>query len=252
MRAADLCIATFALYTCVAFSACGKSEPPPVTTPPAPITKSAPPTPIAQKKVELGGATWDPQWDQIVERALPPEMLSRQVPQDVRRFCPLFYQLQDSDKRTFWAYFFQALAGAEAGLDPTSRVRQTQPAVAKRDTVTGLAVRSEGLLQLDYEDGKRYGCAFDWHADRALKPDDPAKTILLPLNNLVCGVRILDNQIIVHHKPLLSQSGYWSTLRPGTVSYRVFAKQMSNPPPACGYHPVHHAAAHTHGPAAQN
>jgi hypothetical protein len=67
-----------------------------------------------------------------------------------------------------------------------------------------------------------------------LKVNDPERTILQPKNNLECGVKILDKQIIEKRKPLLSGSGYWSTLRPGTVSYRVFAKQMTNVPAACG------------------
>jgi hypothetical protein len=95
-------------------------------------------------------------------------------------------------------------------------------------------MRTEGLLQLAYADHKRYGCDFNWQVDRALKANDPAKTILQPKNNLECGVKILFNQTIVQHKPLLSGSGYWSTLRPGGPSYRSFAKQMTNPPAACG------------------
>jgi hypothetical protein len=67
-----------------------------------------------------------------------------------------------------------------------------------------------------------------------LKPNDPAKTILQPKNNLECGVKILVNQIIVQHKPLLTRSGYWSPLHPDWPSYRVFVKQMTNPPVACG------------------
>jgi hypothetical protein len=39
-------------------------------------TKPVPPTPIDEKKVELGRAAWNPQWDQIIEKALPIEMLS--------------------------------------------------------------------------------------------------------------------------------------------------------------------------------
>jgi hypothetical protein len=140
----------------------------------------------------------------------------------------------ETDKRTFWAYFFQALAGAEAGLNPNTSVRHTEPDVTKRDEVRGTAIRTEGLLQLAYADQRRYGCDFNWQADRALKVNDPAKTILQPKNNLECGVKILVNQIIVQHKPLLTSSGYWSTLRPGGPSYRVFAKQMTNPPTACG------------------
>jgi hypothetical protein len=200
----------------------------------AQATKPAPPTPIDEKKVELGGTPWNPQWDQIIEKALPPEMLSSQVPHDVRRFCPRFYEMGETDKRAFWAYFFQALAGAEAGLNPNTSVRHTEPEIAKPDKVSGMAMRSEGLLQLAYADQKRYGCDFNWQADRALKANDPAKTILQPKNNLECGVKILVNQIIVQHKPLLTLSGYWSTLHPDGPSYRVFAKQMTNPPTACG------------------
>jgi hypothetical protein len=217
---------------------CGKREEahatPPPSGPVAPPMKPAPATPILAKKVELGQEThWNIEWDKIVELAIPPEMVSNQVPRDVRRFCPRFYQMQEADKRAFWAYFFQALAGAEAGLKPTTRVRHTEPEVAVVDKVSGRMVRSEGLLQLTYEDQQRYGCDFDWQHDKTLPANDPGKTILQPKNNLECGVKILDNQIIDQKKSLTSQTSYWSTLRPGTVSYRVFAKQMTNVPLAC-------------------
>jgi hypothetical protein len=200
----------------------------------AQATESAPPTPIDEKKVELGGTPWNPQWDQIIEKALPVEMLSSRVPQGVRQFCPRFYEMGETNKRTFWAYFFQALAGAEAGLNPNTSVRHAQPEGTKPDEVSGRAMRSEGLLQLAYADQKRYGCDFNWQVDRELKATDPAKTILQAKNNLECGVKILVNQIIVQHKPLLTRSGYWSTLQPDGLSYRVFAQQMTNPPAACG------------------
>jgi hypothetical protein len=223
------------VMTVVMAAGCQRHEEPVVAAAPVvPAMKPAPATPIDEKRAEIGGAMWEPQWDAIVEQALPAEMLSTKVPRDVRRFCPKFYEMSEVDKRAFWAYFFQALAGAEAGLKPTSRVRHTEPEVAVTDSVTGRAVRSEGLLQLTYEDEKRYGCDFDWSADKQLKANDPSKTILQPKNNLECGVKILDKQIIEKHKALLSGSGYWSTLRPGGGSYRVFAKQMTNPPVACG------------------
>jgi hypothetical protein len=187
----------------------------------------APPTPIDVKKVELGGTPWNPLWDQIIAKAMPPAMLSALAPQGVRRFCPQFYAMSTTDKRTFWAYFFQALAGAEAGLNPNTSVLHSESEIA-------MTMRSEGLLQLAYADQKRYGCDFNWKLDRALKANDPAKTILQPKNNLECGVKILVNQTIVQHKPLLTRSGYWSTLQPDGPSFRVFAKQMTNPPAACG------------------
>ena len=159
-----------------------------------------PPTPVDIKKVELGGTPWNPQWDQIIEKALPPEMLSSQVPRGVRRFCPRFYEMDETDKRTFWAYFLQALAAAEVGLNPNTSVRHSEPKGIK-------ATRSEGLLQLEYADHKRHGCDFNWPLDRALRANDPAKTILQPKNNLECGAKILVNQTIIHHKPLLTPSG---------------------------------------------
>ncbi len=199
----------------------------------AQTTKPAPSTPIDAKKAELGGKTWDPAWDKIVEQAVPAEMLSSRVPHDVRKFCPRFYTMSETDKRVFWAYFFQALAGTEAGLNPTSRVRHTEPEVAVIDHVTHRAVRSEGLLQLTYEDATRYDCDFDWTHDRDLATTDPSRSILQPKNNLECGVKILNNQIITQRKPLISKKSYWSPLQPGTIPHRTFVKQMINPPAAC-------------------
>jgi hypothetical protein len=198
--------------------------------------KQAPPTPLAEQKAALGDDdTWDPEWDKIVESAVPADLLtSPKIAKDVKAFCPRFSAMSDTDKRTYWAYFFQALAGAEAGLRSTADVRHTEPEVAVKDDVTHHMVRAQGLLQLTYEDAQRYGCDFDWSQDKDLHPHDPAKTILQPGNNLECGVRILHNQLIDKHKPLLTKSSYWSTLRPGWPGNSVFVKQMSNVPPACG------------------
>ena len=199
--------------------------------------KPAPETPIAEKKNELGKESWNPAWDRIVEEALPPDMLSASVARDVKPFCPRFNGLGEADKRAFWAYFFQALAGAEAGLEPTKDVHHPTQSPGVKDTVTKRAVRSEGLLQLTFMDAERYGCNFDWDKDKKLAEKDPARTILQPGNSLTCGVKILFNQIITQRKPLLSRSSYWATLRPGGLSYRVFAQQMANVPTVCRAEP---------------
>jgi hypothetical protein len=203
-----------------------------------PATEPTPPTPIAVKKAELGeGDPWDPKWDKMVEEALPADLISPDREQGVRSLCPRFNQMSETDRRAFWAYFFQALAGAEAGLKPTTDVRHSASEVAVPDPVTHRVARQEGLLQLDYADGQHYGCNFDWDKDKALPEHDPQKTILQPQNNLECGIRILDDQIVVQHKRVLSESSYWMTLRPGTSSFRVFAKQLANLPAACGPSP---------------
>lgn len=213
----------------------------PESTTPAkrrPITTIAPPTPIQKKRVELGGPTWKTSWDRVIELSIPHSMLTEDVPRDVQRFCPRFYRMSTPDKREFWAYFFQALAAAEAGLNPRANVRHTEPQVAVRDEVTGKMVHSEGLLQLAYEDSKRYGCSFNWKRDRELGPDSPSRSILNPINNLECGIKILSHQIIAQHKPLLSPTGYWSTLHPGTPDHQVFVKQMANTPRFCRVPPA--------------
>jgi hypothetical protein len=94
-------------------------------------------------------------------------------------------------------------------------------------------VRSEGLLQLTYMDADRYGCDFDWDKDKQLAEKDSRKTILQPGNNLMCGIRILKNQLIDKQKPLVNRSSYWETLRAGTPGYRAFLSQMTNVPVAC-------------------
>ena len=188
----------------------------------AQATKPAPPTPIDAKKAELGGKTWDPAWDQIVEQAIPADMLSSQVPHDVKRFCPRFYTMSDTDKRVFWAYFFQALAGAEAGLNPTTRVRHTEPEVAVTDKVTASRCAQRRPAAADLSRIRSAMAATSIGTkDRDLRATIRNKTILQPKNNLQCGVKILENQIITQHNGLVSRKSYWSTLQPGTVSYRV-------------------------------
>ena len=201
--------------------------------------KPAPPTPIALKKEELGDPDpWNPAWDKAVEAALPPDMLSPSLEHQVKSLCPRFRYLSDADRRAFWAYFFQALAGAEAGLKPTTNVRHHEPQVAVIDPVTGHTIRQEGLLQLAYVDSQRYGCNFSWAHDKDLPLHDPNKTILEPENNLLCGVKILENQLITRHEDLFSRKSYWVTLRPRHPSFIVFIRQMANVPAYCGsrYH----------------
>lgn len=230
-----------ALLALVSLTACGRSKAPATTTstPAAqqPAVKPTPPTPIAEKKAELGNPnTWDPAWTTFIEKSLPEDLLSTQAAHAVHSYCPRFAQLSDTDKRAFWAYTFQALAGAEAGLDPTADVHHTAAAVNKVDPETHRRSRQEGLLQLKYEDAQRYNCPFDYDADRRLPEHDPNRTILQPERNLTCGFHIMQDQIIAHGKPLLARTSYWATLQPGTRGYRVFAKQMINVPSVCGTH----------------
>ena len=218
----------------VACAGCKGTGKPAVQKPAQPAVKPAPPTPLDVKKAELGGTTWDPEWDGVVEKAMPLDLLNARAARAVRVYCPRFTQETEAQKREFWAYMFQAIAAAEAGLNPTSDVHHLQAAVNKVDPVTRRPARQEGLMQVKYEDAQRYGCDFDWQKDRTLPVKDPGRTILSPENNLGCGVKIMENQIVTQGKPLVSRTSYWATLQPGTAGFRVFAKQMANVPAACG------------------
>ncbi len=227
------------ILTVLALTACSRSTPQPTNTPQpqTPATKPTPPTPIAEKKAELGDSkTWDPAWTAYIEKSLPPDLLSPQAAHAVRPYCPRFAELSDTDKRAFWAYTFQAIAAAEAGLNPTADVHHTAAPVNKVDPETHRLSRQEGLLQVKYDDAKRYNCPFDYAADRHLPEHSPDRTILQPERNLSCGFLIMQNQLITQNKPLVTRSSYWATLQPGTRGYRVFRKQMVNVPPDCGLH----------------
>jgi hypothetical protein len=220
----------------VACAGCKREDTHAVQKPVQPVVKQAPPTPLDVKKAELGGTTWDPQWDAVVEKALPDDLLSQQAARAVRMYCPRFADATETEKRQFWAYTFQAIAAAEAGLNPTADVHHLQAPVNVVDPVTKRPSRQEGLMQVKYEDAERYGCDFDWEKDRTLPVKDPSRTILDPSRNLGCGVKIMENQVVTQGKSLVSRTSYWATLQPGTAGFRVFAKQMANVPAACGLH----------------
>ncbi len=231
------------LLCIVAIVGCGGSAAGPDPKPasearmPTEDLKAVPPTPIAIQAKKLDQPTWNPAWTMLIEQALPNNLLSRRRQKEVRSLCPRFRHLSKGQRRAFWAYFFQALAGAEAGLNPDTDVHHLEPQVNVIDLVTRRRVRQEGLLQLTYMDDLRYGCDFNWAADRLLPEHDPSKSILLPENNLLCGLRIVEDQLIKRHEPLLSDNSYWSTLRPDNAGFAVFEKQMANVPAYCEVHP---------------
>jgi len=78
---------------------------------------------------------------------------------------------------------------------------------------------------------------FDWEADRKLPASSAARSISSAEEQ--SGMRRedpLQPKSSIKHKPLFTRTSYWSTLQPGRKSYRIFAKQMTNPPPPCGSH----------------
>lgn len=88
-----------------------------------------------------------------------------------------------------------------------------------KDPVTGRTVRSEGLLQLSYQDKQNYPklpCRFDWEADKILNDKDLNKTIFKYDINLEFGINVLAQQIRNRKKIVLPKdNAYWSILIEG-------------------------------------
>lgn len=131
---------------------------------------------------------------------------------DMPSFCPTYNRLDENGKINVWVYLISAVVKYESAFNPVSRMREN----LGTDSVTHLPVYSEGLLQLSYQDARGYTFCneFDWGRDRSLAGNDPRKTILDPIKNLRCGIRIL-NRIVGKHNAIAFNSGhYWSTLMP--------------------------------------
>lgn len=192
-------------------------------------------TPQARANKKRGKHMWNPEWDAIIQAALPPRMLSNEVPTDVTAACPRFFQLSTDQMKTFWAYFFQALAVPESGFD--HKQRYVERKIQGVDRVTRKSIVSEGLLQLSYQDAPYHGCEFDYKADQALTDKSKVKTIHDPKRNLECGVKIFYKQLFGAKTPRsVFTSGkfyYWSVLVRGSSGHTAVMKQLRGVPAFC-------------------
>lgn len=135
--------------------------------------------------------------------------------EDMTRFRSDYNSLNRQQKINVWGELISAVCKFESGWKPTSWMEETTMGI---DPVTGKKIRSEGLMQLSYQDKRNYPdlpCRFDWNADKNLNEDDPAKTIFNPEINLEFGINILAKQIRKRKKIALPNSVYWAVLKDG-------------------------------------
>jgi uncharacterized protein YdbL (DUF1318 family) len=133
--------------------------------------------------------------------------------QDITRIRPDYKSLSKPQKINVWGELISAIALPESGWKPTSWMNEN---FTNLDSVTGLPVKSEGLLQLSYQDKKSYPklpCRFDWNADKTLAVDNPQKTIFNPEINLEFGINILADQIRKQGKVILTSNVYWAVIK---------------------------------------
>lgn len=139
--------------------------------------------------------------------------LGSPIPKDMPYFCPKYKYLNETQRMTVWGQLIAAMAYRESGWKPTTTMVEPDH---KIDHVTKKYVRSEGLLQLSYQDASSYrslDCDFDWNKDKGLATNNPDKSILAPFRNLRCGILILDHKVKLNQQ-ISTPGTYWSVLRP--------------------------------------
>ncbi len=164
------------------------------------------------KKVEA--RDWSMMVYSVVENE-EPQMLNDDAAEDIKLFCPRYKSLSNAERLNFWGQFFSALAEPESGWDPNNTTVETDKNFKKMDAVTNQRVRSEGLLQLSYQDEKSHhlNCGFNWKRDQNLAAEDSRKSIFHPYLNLRCGIKIMANQLKKRKSITLKNDVYWSVLR---------------------------------------
>jgi Transglycosylase SLT domain len=163
------------------------------------------------------------EWSKMIYSVIENEersLLENNVAKDIHTFCPQFDSLNQAQRINFWGQFFAALAKPESGWNPTSQMVESNQGI---DPVTKNQVMSEGLLQLSYQDEKSYDldCGFDWGRDSQLAQNDARKTILNPLLNLRCGVKIMAHRLRKDSVITKETGVYWAVLRKNSRGSKI-------------------------------
>ncbi|MBC7753308.1 MAG: hypothetical protein H7Z71_03655 [Moraxellaceae bacterium] len=156
---------------------------------------------------------WSAKVFEIIRDETTLAQMKTPIPTDMNYFCPKYKSLNETQRMTFWGQLVAALTFRESGWKPTMTYLEPDH---KIDAVTKKFVRSEGLMQLSYQDVSSYrdlDCGFEWKKDKDLAPNDPHKSILAPFRNLRCGILILDKKVRMNHE-ISTPNTYWSVLRP--------------------------------------
>lgn len=133
--------------------------------------------------------------------------------EDITWFRPDYHTLNRKQQINIWGELISAICKFESGWKPWSYMIET---TMNNDSVTGKQVKSEGLMQLSYQDQKNYPmlfCRFDWQVDRNKGDNDRTRTILDPYKNLEFGIQILARQVEKTKKIALEKGVYWAVIK---------------------------------------
>jgi hypothetical protein len=155
----------------------------------------------------------------------------------MKKMCPKWSSLNKADRAEFWTHLLYAVSIPESSTNRTLIYLEKS---MKTDSVTGYQVRSEGLLQLSYQDVSSYsykGGDISWSADRSMAIQDyeseakygnPNRSILNAYANLNLGIHIIYKQVFKYNPSLSLEDAmgkYWYVMR--TSSTTEFNKVYS-------------------------
>lgn len=177
-----------------------KPSPSPSPTVPPETVREA--IPLWESKVADGK-----EWSTHVSNALDTlgqDMLDV-IPADKALFCPKYSSLSYGQRKQYWAYMLSSMVRFESNFKTDTKYTEDF------NDSKGNKVVSRGLLQISIESGNAYGCGFKTTAD-----------LHDPLQNLSCGIRILNRWVGRDGRIAGKVSGswkggarYWAVLRAG-------------------------------------
>lgn len=134
---------------------------------------------------------------------------------DMNIFCPKYYGLSEETKKIAFAEVIVWTSFYESTWNQIAWMTESSMGI---DAITKRQVRSEGLMQMSYQDTQwaKY-CEFDWSLDKYLDENDYKKTIFDPHKNLKCAVQVMSRQIARTKKIVLPRGHYWAVLRDPTL-----------------------------------
>ncbi len=162
----------------------------------------------------------------------------------MRTICARWQHLSYEDRAGFWSALLSSISYFESNyfrntiyIEPSHH----------RDLLTGMYIRSEGLLQLSYGDTYSYGYPFDdvsWEKDQELAREDYRsgnqrgnldRTILSAYGNLNLGLWIIEKNLDKHSKESLenAMAHYWSTMNKRKNVFPKLFMMLKSKAPYC-------------------
>lgn len=130
---------------------------------------------------------------------------------DLKRVCPKYESFSEAEKKNAWAELFVNVAYYESAWKPDTKYFEKT-----------MGYYSEGLYQLSVVDESWAKCGLT------------ATTILEPITNIKCGVKIMARQITKKQNVFLSKGLYWAVIKDVPEKMERMKTRMIKTMPKCG------------------